>query len=63
MEKTIVLETEEQVTRFIEILRKAQAYNDEYYNSQESKKDEALIDIMLCQVDRDKPKRLRKYGI
>lgn len=53
-----------QVGQFLKLLKKAQAYDDEYFSSDDIKKDNALIDIIMIQSGlKEKNKRRLRHGI
>lgn len=47
--KTIKIE-KQKLKRFVELLRKAEAYDDEYYKKSECDKDSELINLILMQL-------------
>ncbi len=65
MPHTKIIKIEKQnLKRFVELLRKADAYNDEYYKKAECDKDKDLINLILMQIPEvTPPKRKLINGI
>ena len=56
-QKKIIRIDKQSLPRFAELLRKAAAYDDEYYKKTECDKDQELIDLIMMQIPEVTPKR------